>query len=289
VSGPWAGVVRILGAVLAVALALALGACSGDPGDEDPRGTTTSSTPQGDPTTEGTETTSSPSQPRPRRGECRALGWAAALAPTSHQRTVPCARRHTAETYFVGRLDLHDDEGHRLGIDAPSVQAQPRRACTRRLAPHLGVAPDRLRLSMAQAVWFTPSVEDSHAGADWFRCDVVVVERDERLLPLPRRTARSGAREDFGMCATAEPGTAGFRRVACSAPHTWRALTTVDLPGRTLPTDARAAELMESPCRTAARSEADDPLDFRWSEERPTREQWAAGRRYGICWVPTGA
>jgi hypothetical protein len=43
---------------------------------------------------------------------------------------------------------------------------------------------------------------------------------------------------------------------------------------------------MESRCRSVARSLAEDPLDFRWSEERLTREQWQTGRRYGICWVP---
>jgi hypothetical protein len=35
-----------------------------------------------------------------------------------------------------------------------------------------------------------------------------------------------------------------------------------------------------------AAGSADDPLDFTWSQESPTREQWDAGQRYGICWVP---
>jgi hypothetical protein len=39
-------------------------------------------------------------------------------------------------------------------------------------------------------------------------------------------------------------------------------------------------------CRDEARARSSDPLDLTWSEERPTRAQWGAGRRYGICWVP---
>jgi hypothetical protein len=89
------------------------------------------------------------------------------------------------------------------------------------------------------------------------------------------------------MCATAAPGTKAFKRVGCGARHTWRASSTVDLPGKgRLPKQADIAARMEATCRDAARSQADDPLDFTWSQESPTKEQWEAGRRYGICWVP---
>ena len=37
---------------------------------------------------------------------------------------------------------------------------------------------------------------------------------------------------------------------------------------------------------SAPKGRPDDPLDFTWSQESPTKEQWDAGRRYGICWVP---
>ena len=88
------------------------------------------------------------------------------------------------------------------------------------------------------------------------------------------------------MCATAAPGTQAFRRVGCGARHAWLAVATVDIPGRKLPTKAAVADRMEEPCGDVARSRADDPLDFTWSQESPTQEQWAAGQRYGICWVP---
>ena len=269
----------VLTAVLAGVLVGSLAAgCTSDAGD--PAGAPAPSTA---PST-GTSALE-PAQPVPRAGECRAFGLKAALAPVSKVEPRPCGRPHTAETFLVGRLDLVQD-GHRLAVDSPAVQARPVRRCTERLARHLRADPRELRLSMAQAVWFSPSVEDATAGADWFRCDLVVVAAPDRLLPLPRRTAGMGSPESIAMCATAEPGTPGFSRVVCSRPHSWRAVSTVDLPGRTPPAPQAAADLMEEPCRAAARARAADPLDFEWSQESPTAQQWRAGQHYGICWVP---
>jgi hypothetical protein len=87
------------------------------------------------------------------------------------------------------------------------------------------------------------------------------------------------------MCATAAPGTPAFRRVTCGAKHAWRAVATVDIPGRKLPTRDAVAARMDQVCRDVARDATDD-LDFTWSQESPTREQWDAGQRYGICWLP---
>jgi hypothetical protein len=91
---------------------------------------------------------------------------------------------------------------------------------------------------------------------------------------------------DYAMCGTAQPSADDFSRVVCSARHSWRAVASVDLPGAAYPSAEQAADVMESRCREVARERAEDPLEFTWAEERPTREQWEAGRRYGLCWVP---
>jgi hypothetical protein len=88
------------------------------------------------------------------------------------------------------------------------------------------------------------------------------------------------------MCGTTEPGKPGFERVACARKHAWRAVASVDLAGKKYPTPEQSRAAMETPCRDAAEARTDDPLSFNWSEERPTREQWRSGRRYGLCWVP---
>ncbi|WP_104105804.1 septum formation family protein [Nocardioides sp. 616] len=266
----------------ALALALALSACTGeDPGgDEAPGGPSASSS----------ETAPTAKRPRaPRQGACYRLRLDDALSPTTTRKPVPCRRRHTAQTFHVGRLDLKQ-RGRTRRVDAPAVQRQPARRCPARLPGFLSGSRDQLRLSMLTAVWFTPTLPDAEAGARWFRCDVVVLGRGGALVPL--RIGLRGAladpdlRERFAMCATAAPGTKGFRRVPCGQRHSWRAVQTVDLPGRRYPPAPQMTARMDAPCTAAAQEYADDPLDYTWAEERPTRSQWRAGQHYGTCWVP---
>jgi len=202
---------------------------------------------------------------------------------------VPCARKHTAITFRVGELTSVVD-GHLLSVDSDGVQAQVAAECPRAFAEFVGGTVEDRRLSMLRPAWFTPSLGESDAGANWYRCDVVALAADERLAPLTGRLAgalgRAEARDRYAMCGTAEPGTASFRRVICSADHSWRALSTVDLPGRRYPGVDRVRAAGQETCKDAANAVAEDPLNYRWGYEWPTREQWAAGQHYGICWAP---
>lgn len=273
-------------ALLATALVLAATGCSGSP-------SAPTSSPSSSPSSTSSPSASSPSptavvQPeRPTKDGCHFLTYDEAIAPVVAGADVRCGQRHTAQTFKIGRLDLVSD-GHLRAVDSPDVQAEVARTCTGLLGEHVGGSVQDRRLSMVQAVWFTPSVEDAAAAADWFRCDVVALASAGELLPLPPDSQGLVASSDrFAMCGTAEPGAASFERVACSVGDpAWRAISTVDLPGSAYPTAADAASRMEATCRSAARAQADDPLDFTWSEERPTEAQWDAGQRYGICWVP---
>lgn len=266
------------GAVLAPLLSLVLAGCTAD-------GPSTSPSPTAAPTPPPTATPA----PAPASGTCHQLTYAQAVAPTTTDDPVDCTGRHTAETYAVGRLSTELD-GHLLAVDSPRVQAQVRRTCPDRLGRFVGGTAEDLRLSMVRAVWFTPTVAASDDGADWFRCDVIVVAGDERLAAVTGSLrgvlGAGGARRDtVAMCGTAEPGTNGFRRVTCSSEHRWRALRTVDL-GRSYPGTAAARDAGQSPCRKAGQDVAADALDYRWAYEWPTRAQWDAGQTYGICWAP---
>ncbi|MBC2934191.1 septum formation family protein [Nocardioides sp. zg-1228] len=263
--------------LVAAAAALVLSGCTSGPTtpDDDP-------TPSGSPTSAGSEPRADPG-PRPKVGECHALTFRQAVAVVGRTAPVACRKPHTAQTYFVGRLDLTTKSGFTRRVDSGAAQRQMSRACTRRLPAHLGRTPRELRLRMVRAVWFSPSQARADVGADWFRCDVVAVAAPRRLLRLPRRTTGWAGP---AMCATAPPGTPRFERVACSARHSWRAVATVDIPGKRLPRRPAITDRMEPVCRNAAAGRTDDPLDLTWSQESPTRAQWAAGQRYGICWVP---
>ncbi len=268
--------------VAVAALVLALTACTSTP-----TGPVGDSTPSASSSPTPTETTPPPDPgPRPKVGECHLLSFGQAVDVVGRTEPVKCKRKHTAETYFVGRLDLETKAGHVRRVDSRAAQRQARSTCSARLPKHLGRTPGELRLTMAQSVWFTPSPKHAEAGADWFRCDLVVVAAPQRLLVLPRSTKGWGDAPVVAMCATAAPGTKAFKRVACGSKHAWLAVSTVDIPGKKLPTKEAVSARMDGPCGEAARSRANDPLDFTWSQESPTQEQWDAGQRYGICWVP---
>lgn len=276
---------------LALALPLVLTGLAGCSGGDEPSGSSTSSStttasPTGSPAPAPTRATAAP---RPADRACYALSFDAAVAPTSDAPPVACTRPHTSMTFAVGTLDTVVD-GHLLAVDSARVQAQPARECPRLLARFLGGSADDLHLSMFRSVWFTPSVEESDAGADFYRCDVIAVARENRLAPLTGRLAgvlsRPAARAAYGMCGTAEPGTRSFARVICSAPHSWRAIRTVDLAGRRYPGEARVRAAGQETCKDAGRAVASDTLDFQWGYEWPTAKQWADGQHHGLCWAP---
>lgn len=272
-------------ALLATLLAVLLGGCSAGDRPAATPSSSSESTPSDTPAAPAAQPTAS-AVPRPARNGCHRLTFAQAVAPAVSGTDVSCSAKHTSRTYKIGRLPLVSS-GHLLAVDSPAVQSSVAATCTSLLGKHVGGTPEELRLSMVQAVWFTPTVAEAATGADWFRCDVVALATAGRLALLPRSSKGIvGSSDRFAMCGTASPDAASFKRVPCSSAHSWVAVSTVPLAGKAYPSVAAASGQMESACRAAARSRADDPLDFTWSEERPSREQWDAGRRYGICWAP---
>ena len=267
-----------LSAVVAAVLLLALSACGSG---SKPSADASSSMPTASPTR------ATPA-PRPPSTGCYSLTFDQALAPTTSATPVPCRRRHTTETYAVGRLSTVVG-GHLLAVDSAHVRAQVAHTCPARLARYLGGSSDEVRLSMLRPVWFTPTVRQSDTGQSWFRCDVVAVAGPNRLLPITGRLkgvlAGSHA-EDYAMCSTAKPGTAGFRRVPCQEKHSWRALRIVPIPGTTYPGVAKAKGAGQTICRNAGRSAASDALNFEWGYEWPTKQEWDGGQTYGVCWAP---
>jgi Septum formation len=240
--------------------------------------------------------------PPPRRA-CYRLSIKKALAPTNASRPRPCRddgdqgttnrRKLTSMTFYVGSLRTFA-EGHLMAVDSAAVQRQVSTVCPSRLPKFLGGSVESLRLSVFRAVWFTPTLAESDSGADWFRCDVVALATPGRLAPLTgdiRGVLNGDFAAAYGLCGTARPDAPGFRRVSCAQAHTWRALRSVDIPGRDYP-GARAVQAEGvTPCTEAAREEAQDTLDFQWGYEWPSRRQWTGfkrglAQRYGVCWAP---
>lgn len=285
-----------LGLALAVLL---LAACSGDPavpetGPESgvPTGSgAASSGPADTPTAARTATPAADPPPAPPRRGCYRLSFSDLTEPANGRDPVPCGAPHDAQTFHVGTLDLVVD-GHALAVDADRVVAGLQDACDRRLARYLGGTAEDRRLTRLTAVWFAPTLKQADRGARWYRCDVVALAGDDRLLRLPPPARLRGvldrpAGASYALCGTTAPGEPDFRRVICARPHAWRAVSTIALPrGRAYPGVGAVRAAGNDRCRDLVRDLADDPLSFRFGWEWPTAEQWRAGQRHGYCWAP---
>lgn len=228
-------------------------------------------------------------KPAPRAGTCSALAFSKAAKPTGGGKAVACSHAHTAITVHVG-TDRPILDGHLLAVDAATVQSQLATQCPRQVASYLGADTRGLRLSRFETVWFGPSVTQADRGARWFRCDVVAVERENQLVALPRTLrgvlSDDDGLDDWGTCGTASPSARGFEKVICSERHTWRAIDVVELPGRVAYLGKAATHRGNDACKSAAGAKAGDSLSYSWSFQWPSRDQWDAGERYGLCWVP---
>lgn len=260
-------------------LLLVIGACSsgGEPG----------TAPKASP---GVSVSSAPPAPAdPEVGSCHELSASEATDPVDAGGPVSCRGPHTSVTVKVGQLSPVVD-GHLLAVDSRTVRAQIARACPNEPGPYVGGDRKAQRLSRFEVVWFSPSLAQADAGANWYRCDVVAVRSQGHLLPLPARLKgaldQRGALDRFGTCGTSAPDERGFARVVCAQRHSWRAVDVIKLPrsGRYLAKHVTATA--DSACKNIASDRAQGELKYTWSFEWPTRAQWASGQRYGYCWVP---
>ncbi|MGC4109660.1 MAG: septum formation family protein [Nocardioides sp.] len=272
--------VRIGLSLASATLALVLGACSGSG----------SSTPEAGPTpadaSSPTPTQTVPARPEkpPKVGSCYRLGYAEALAPTLDKRPATCGGVHTAVTFYVGSLRAH------VATDSARARRLESTVCPRRFATFVGGTLDQRRVSMLRTVWFGPSTEQAGVGAHWFVCTAIALRGDQNLAllrgPLHGVLAASTGRDHYGICGTAEPGTAGFEQRICASPHSWRALRTIAFPPGRYPGAAHVQSAGKETCQNAANDVASDPLHYTWSYQWPSREQWKAGQTYGVCWAP---
>lgn len=253
----------------------------------DPEAAARSSTPT--PTASPTPPPTAVRAPAPSSGVCYDLPFDEATSPTTAAEARPCGGPHTAETFAVGTVDNLLD-GHLLAVDSQRVQDDVATRCPARLPEMVGGDAETRRLSMLRAVWFTPSLEESAAGADWYRCDVVALAGGDELATV--RGSLEGVldteegRERWGMCGTAGPDDADFMRVPCSQPHSWRAFSVVELPDGAYPGQQLIRDAASGPCEDAGASVADDPLDYQWGFEGPDPDQWRLGQTFARCWAP---
>ncbi|NYI43212.1 hypothetical protein BJ993_000292 [Nocardioides aromaticivorans] len=268
---------RLLSAALALGLSAALAACSSDEPEAREEKPAATQTPAAEPPA------------APKVGACYSLTYEEAIAATSESAPVACTKGHTTETVAVGSIDAVVD-GHLLAVDSDRVRAQVATACPQALKSYVGGSVEQLRLSMIRPTWYTPTLEDSDAGAAWYRCDAVVLAGTSTLADLKAGLkgvlGTSKGRKQYAMCGTAAPDAKNFERVLCSAKHSWRAIDVVVFEEGRYPGEKLVRAAGRTKCEDAAADVAEDPLTFEWGYEWPTKEQWDMGQAFGRCWAP---
>lgn len=220
---------------------------------------------------------------------CYNLDVAAGLELSNGAPRVSCRKRHTSVTVAVGRIK-RTSKGKPLPINSAKAQGQIARTCKAKVDTHVGGSTETRRLSRIQAVWFSPTSAQIETGARWFRCDLVIAGDHTHFAALPKKTrgllSATKSLNKYGTCGTAAPGADTFRRVACSAKHTWRARASITLAAGSKYLAKGAAKKADSRCRDIEARRAVTATHLRWSFEWPTKAQWIGGQRHGLCWTP---
>jgi len=226
----------------------------------------------------------------PELGACRVLTPEDVASPSNASLVIDCTDEHTAETFAVGPLPArfedaaHDDE--RLGRFAY-------RRCSEAFQNFLGADESLVMRTLVSWAWFRPSEQAWADGARWYRCDVVGGgEQSSEYVALPT-TARGlllGRPDDHWMVCAQGPELADAVKVPCSAPHGWRAVTTIKVgqDSEAYPGDRLVEVKSRDFCSDSVRAWLKYPAagyDFAYTWFG--KAEWEAGNRRSVCWART--
>ena len=277
---------RRAAAALAV-VALAAGCSGSATSSTGPSGSSVGTT-----TSSADTATSKPPPPPPRApvtGTCRRLDYSAISHYSNADATVRCTGPHTAYTFAVGMIPA-DVSVAGVSIGNKSIQDAASASCRDAFAGFIGGTPALRALSRLSVTYFLPDQRGFNRGAHWVRCDVVALKTFNQLAALPARLAgfldKSGALDTYGVCSQGEPGAASSRLVMCAGKHTYRALAALRLGAENAPYPGQAAAGPGGQKHCSAHiADTLGPSGYTFGWTYPTVSDWAAGQRFGYCWL----
>jgi Septum formation len=217
---------------------------------------------------------------------CRRLSFRAIGRFSNASRRVACgSSTYTAYTYAVKPLP----RGLSGPIDSDAVQNAAKVSCARSFARFIGGTPRVRTMSRLSPTYFLPTALQFAAGTRWVRCDVVALQTDHRLAPLPPRVRHllddSAAAARFALCARGTPGSPRTALVMCTQPHTYRAVSAIRLGGPDVPRPTvRQLAGPKDKCRRTVASLLGVSGGFSFVFTYPGVHEWNAGQRFGLCW-----
>lgn len=275
------------------ALTLLVAGCSGsDKAASMPDGGETSSADASQPAG-AAKTTDSPKSPppAPEVGDCHNLSFADIGLFTNQAKEVSCRGTHTTYTFVVETLpERIAFEG--VDIQNAAVQTSAAESCKAAFPAFIGGDAQVRALARLTATYFLPKQRDFDLGARWVRCDVIALQSQQALGPLPTKVQGllddEDALDEVGLCSTEEPGVDVSTLVMCRRPHEFRALAAVRLgdsdaayPG------VASAEATGQQCEALVSEELAVEGGFTYGWTFPSAADWTAGQRFGYCWNKT--
>ena len=226
----------------------------------------------------------------PKLGACRMLTPEDIQEPSNPSEVVDCTDDHIAETFAVGTFP------ESLTVDADienrELGAYIYKTCDKRFRAFLGGEESTVMRSTLTWAWFRPSEEAWDKGARWYRCDAVGGgEQSRSFVNLPE-TAKGlllGRPSDRWMTCVDGPTVSGSVKIACTEPHTWRAVTTIKLgdPEDPYPGDRLVEVQSRDFCSDSVGAWLNYPIDYDFGYTFFHQGEWQAGNRRSICWALT--
>jgi Septum formation len=276
--------------VLAVVLLVALAGCANAGDLLDDRATDRS--PANGPTpTAGPDA----GEAAPTEGACRRLKLADIAPPTNEDREVPCAKRHTAVTYYVGEWPARLIRSA-SGVGDRRLSGYVGRACDRAWRDTVGGDLEAWVTSIVSWAWYKPTPEQFDQGARWFRCDLVAGQSTQRLERLPRRVdgILDGEFDDrYRACWTTKfsdkPNADPGELTSCARRHQQRAIGIVRVgPSKAdYPGERAAFDRSNRRCGDLVAKWRGNPRPGDYGLQWPRRSDWRAGERHATCWAVT--
>jgi hypothetical protein len=288
------GLARTCRAVAAIAAAALVGSlaagCSGTGS-----GSGSPTTPTGGSTTSASTdpaTTTTPPEPAkaPATDTCRRLDYSAISRYSNGDATVPCTSPHTAYTFAVKMIPA-EVSVRGVSIGNKSIQDAASSSCRDAFAGFIGGTPSVRALSRLSVTYFLPEQRDFNLGAHWVRCDVVALKTFNQLAALPHKI--SGLLDDpaalktYGLCSTGDPSASSSRLVMCAEKHAYRAKAAIRLGAESAPYPGQsvAGPGGQRRCMTYLQDLLHRTGGFTFGWTYPTANDWAAGHRFGYCYL----
>lgn len=108
-------------------------------------------------------------------------------------------------------------------------------------------------------------------------------------LPETAKGLLMGIPADQWMTCVDGPTVSGSVKIACTEPHTWRAVTTIKLgePEDPYPGDRLVEVQSRDFCSDSVGAWLNYPIDYDFGYTFFHEAEWQAGNRRSICWALT--